>query len=430
MVITQTIANTTIIINKLGYKLKKLTGYFYEDRTDREKMTAYFLPKVILTIYIAIEKKTDNTIEYKVDIDQSAKFSEEDINPRRIYNIVNNLCKEVETLDSKVIGILLDQDYDIVGYSTKISEYIPYKLTDKVANKKAIEICVGNSYAILDDIIKDKEHYCVWAFPDSLKLFDYYTIHSLIYLLVKIYVEDRFMVLDEKRLEERRIISKEGFLLTFYHLSSILNIPDTNKETIKYGFDTMSKMNLLPHVPDKVWWVEENMVGININRLVDVITKKEKAIDRIKNRLDKDDDKDVDNFFIPDYYKSIFEIGESGIMGWKDFTQLFLSYEVNIHGGFRYDMWDDDFDDVPLILVPESNISEIDVNDILFMGYYGSKLYISLQAHTRTDKETPEEVKLKRKFQDYLYTIFRLDSEITFENPKDDDKVILLEAGG
>lgn len=433
MVITTKIENTVIIINKMGYKLKKLSGYFYEDKTDREKMSAYFMPKVILTMLITIEEKIDKTTEYKVEIDEHAKFSVEDVNPRRIYNLVNNLRNEIETPEYKIKGILLDQDYDIIGYTNKTVEYIPYKLAEKITQKKAIEICVGNSYSILDTLIKDKESYCVWAFPDCLKLFDYYTIHSLLYLLIKVYIEDRFMVLDEKRLEDRRIISKDGFLLTYYHLTSILNVPDTNKETVKYGFETMSKMNYLPHIPTKIWWVEENMSKIKINRLIETITKKENVVEKVKNKLNKNksDKIDEDNIFIPEYNKNIFDIADAGIIGWKEFTELFLSYETNVHGNFRYDMWDDEFYDLPLIIVPESNISEISVDDILFIGFYGTKLYISLQSHVYTEKEIPEEVELKKKLSNYLHTIFKLDSEITFENPKEDkNNTILLDAGG
>jgi hypothetical protein len=196
--------------------------------------------------------------------------------------------------------------------------FIPYKL----AGRKLIPLTLPNVRVALNDLKDKKREYIILTFGDTLKVVDTWNSYQLAYLLTKTFIETKFPVIDKKRLDKISIISFDAFYLTYIYVSHIVGAKVQYKETVRRGYDSLSGMNLLAHMPQESWVVEESYRNIKIERLQNIIKREKKTlVKKVKDILagkdveDLGDEEDVGEF-VPTYFSHIFD-EKSIIIGWR-----------------------------------------------------------------------------------------------------------------
>lgn len=418
--VTQLFENATLELSKSIYTIKtKISGYIADDTIDRSKMKILVLKKSNITFYVDITTAMNGNKVFRVELDTNSSMKEGDVNLEKLYNAINDVL-----IETTAVQFLLDSEYNVFCFSYGKNEYIPYKL-EKL---ETIELSILGVNELVDKINKDKDFYFIMAFPDRLYTVDYYTTHNLIYLLIKIYVETRFPVRDNEKYKEKRIISLQGFTFIFYHLKSLLKAKNVYKDTIKAGFETMSKLNLLPYVPYTNWYVEENVPNLETKRLKDFISHKQTMFEKIMGKKHENTvvNNKKDDIFIPEYYTHIFD-NKCKVMLWHDFVNIIIGWEQSFLEFNNYEF----IYVTPTLIVPDNTIPDLNSEDILFLGFDGEKLCLVINSKVNSDKETVEETALRDKLTKYFLSRFGVDVEITFDMEKlIKNNIITLDAGG
>lgn len=405
--VTTIYKNTKIEANKVLYSFEnKISSFLELGEIDRKNQKVYILPKY--KIMMCLEIKDDNSLE--LDISKQSKY---DTNTVDLAKIIDKIIDYKSKYHGK--QLLLDDDYNIICHSEALrKDFVPFDID----NLEKIELGVNAVAPYVDDMYKDKESYLLYCFPDTIKSVDEFTVHHLLFLMIKDYVEKRFPVIESKNLENMRIISKQGFDFIFYHLASVLRVKDIYKEVLKTGFDVMSKTNYLPHIPTENWYVHENVPNIKTKRLLELKNKKESVIEKIGKKLqNKPEVKEISNpRFIPNYLAHLFT-DDSPVINWVEFVGQCYQYEM----GVNYNRWTDCMDSYymnPAIIIPDSSIFNLEKDDILFMGYDGETIKLVLNSKTMGKKETEEESKLAKSLQTQFLGRYGIDCEIIFDYEK------------
>jgi hypothetical protein len=400
--VTLTINQITMEVTKLTHSLKPRISGYLSDEVDRSHMKINILPFIKIAFSVEIKTTLLNHILYKVEICAKSEIEENTVKLESLYKSIKNFSDT-----NSALCFLLDKNYNIIGFMNTGRDYVPYKLDEK----ELIEANVSNSYSFLEDIQKDADNYFIITFPDLLVTVDKYTADSYLGLMVKSYVDNRFPVLD-KESGDRRIISFSGFQLIYAHMKSILNVKSTVTYYVKACFDNMNKMNMLPRIPYKNYWINGTGITLKTDRLMKMIIKKESLSDKVRNiingkkevdnddiLLEKDISKDDDKLIftknddetvvidipeIPEYFSHAFD-EEFVCMLWSDFMDEYAEWEVNnpsILNSFGEEFLMDS-----VIIIPEDNIGTVKREDINFIGFDGDKFYISINCKFDGEKE-------------------------------------------
>jgi len=409
--VSLTIGNTTTELTKMAYSLKSKIGGYLSDNIDRENMKLYILPKVKVAFAVEVKETLTNHRMFKVEIDGKLDISEITVNLAKLHHTIDDFLKE-----NKVVKFLMDEDYKVLGINNDKMDYFPYKLSER----EKIEANVTNSYTFLDSVQKIEDNYFIVSFDDILLTIDKYTATNYIALLVKYYIEDRFPVYDVHRLVNQRIISNAAFQLIFFHLKSILQVKTSVSYSARNGFDLMSKMNLLPHIPSTNWWIEENGLNIKTKRLIELANKKESLIDKIKGKTGKKNKEIIIKTpCIPEYFSHAFEDEDSNTMLWSDFLKEFIEFETNTKSNLEE--WNYDIFVNPIIIIPDGKVGELDKDDILFLGFDGEFFYLSMDSKFSGNNLTKEEVDLKNRMVSYFQRKFGYVVNIVYEEMIEDN---------
>jgi hypothetical protein len=223
-------------------------------------------------------------------------------------------------------------------------------------------------------------------------------------------------------MKNSRIISFQAFSFLFYHIKTLLHTKEVYRETIKLGYETMSKMNFLPKVPSENWYVSEFNKDLKVDRLKQFSKKKVTMFEKILKGKDKNKENkcNVKNPFVPNYFSHLFD-EKSPVIFWKDFVETMQSFDFESllpQSRYAQQLANNDYYITPVIIIPDADIVDLTPNDICFMGYDGEDLHIVINSNEFTDKETPEEVTLKEKIKRNIHIKFGLTTDVTFDTYK------------
>lgn len=417
----------TLELTSLTYTLKGRIGGYLSDNIDRSNMKLYILPNTKALFGVTISKTAlSSKLLYKVELDSKTTLKEEDIDLEKLYKNIDEFY--IENPNSS--RFIIDEKYNIFGVANDKNDYLPYKL-DRIG---LIEANVNNCVSIVSTVQTKEDEYFIFSFPDMIFTVDKYTTLNLISVLVKYYVESRFPVSDKKKLEKSQIISFPVFQFLTFHLKSLLRATCTTQYSIKNYFDNMSRMNLLPHIPTENWWIEQNELKLNSNRLIEFMSKKESLIDKVKNNIipnnteekeeEKEDEEEtteteiLDVPYIPEYYSDAFMEDDIMIMSWGDFLLDFTKFETNYHGKIAYDY---DIFMCPVIIIPDDTIMNLKKEDVIFLGFDGEKFYLTLATKENPNVITDEQINLKNTLKGYFWRKFGYETEIVYEDGWDDE---------
>lgn len=401
--------NTVVRLTKTTYSIKtKVSGYISGDNVDRENMKAFILPETRIVFSVEINNYADGDRLFSTDLDSKSLLTVDDISLDKLYEVINNFTKK-----TNACAVLLDGGYNIFAYSFGKDNYIPYEI-DKL---EKTELTVMTVSPLVDEINKEKESYFIFVLGDLIKIVDFYTIHNLIFLLIKYYVENRFPARDKERMKDCRIISLQGFSFLFYHIKSLLHAKEIYKETIKTGYDTMSKMNLLPHIPSEIWYVEENFKNLKVDRLKSFKHKKHSIFERVlkSNKITIPTPKTE---YIPTYYTHLFD-ENSPVIGWKEFCENIRDMDWGVES-LTPNIWATETDDavfsiIPCIIIPDESIVDLLPSNITFMGFDGDELHLVIKSKILSEKETTEEASMRERIGRHLLIKLGLETTITFD---------------
>jgi len=403
----------------------KITSFF-EDSDDKSLMKSNLLDDKNIGYFIDIENRENGARTFNVTVDLYNKTNENDVDHRAIYENVCTFLKDHPT----VISLFLDPKYEVFCFKVE-NRYIPYKLTNRVLTP----ITLGNIRTSLNDLKDKTKEYIILTFGDTIKIIDSWNSYHLVYLLTKSFIETKFPLINKKRLEKSSIISFDGFLLTYIYLSHIVGAKLQYKETVRRGYDNLSKMNMLAHIPQESWVIEENYKNLKVARLKNVIKNEKKSSARkIKDIIagkynEESEESESIEEYIPTYFSHIFD-DKSVVMGWKNFIEMFTDSSI-IKGVIINDI-PDDTDSI--IIVPDGDIGNqeflINQEDILFIGLNEKTLYFALKSSTGMMKCTPEEELLSQKLEEYVLNNFFLEADIQFDSEDNSNQLLLLDVGG
>ncbi len=439
MLVTVCFGKDMVKFNKSTFGIQTRITSFFEDSEDRSVIPASLLDGSNLGYLVTIEEKEHNLRIFDITADVDNKTPENEYNHKAVYESICGFLQD----HSGVSSLFLDTDYKVFCF--KVAEkYIPYKLADRVLTP----LTLPNVRAALGNLKDGKIKYIILTFGDTIKIVDTWNSYHLVYILVKSFIENKFPLFDKKRLDKSSIVSFDGFFLTYIYISNIVGSKIQFKDTVKRGYDNLSKMNMLAHIPQESWIIEENYKNLKVDRLKKFIVEEKKTFaEKVKDILSDEKDevdiitgKETVNEFVPTYFSHIFN-ENSVVMGWKDFIEMFTGNEV--HGNNRMAVIDglpDDADSI--IIVPDEDIGNLDFSlkkeDIIFMGLNEQTLYFALKSYTGKKECTPEETLLAQKLDDYILTNFYLETNVEYDSEDcegdncdiKDSKTILLDAGG
>lgn len=401
---------TQVTLIKNPYSLRsKLSGYIgKDDYTDKSKDKLYVLPSTKLIYYIDIFKYADGIEKFRIEMDGNSLLEVDDVSLDKIYEVVTEFSKQCNASE-----LLLDVNYNVFAYSFSKDVFIPY-LSEKIDKT---EVSVNILAPIVDELFVNKESYLILAIGDTIKIVDSYTFHNLVFFLIKPYLEARFPVTDTKKLDKKRIITYQGFSFVYYHLKSLLHKKDTlYKETLKTGYDNMSKMNLLPYVPDEIWYTTDVVKNLKTERLRSFLKKKKSIFEKVAEVI-RPTTVEKEKYNIPDYYREYFS-DDFPVIYWKDFISGMeaLDWGVEAYNNkFIEEIDDDIYVATPCIIIPDMPILDLNPQDIVFMGYDGSELKMSIKTQLDTEYESIEEQAFKEKIMKYLVTKYGIETKITYE---------------
>lgn len=398
----------------------RISSYFSNDIVDRSKMIPYIIrdDALNLTFYVDININTSPGREFKVDMGDKSKLNEDDVDFTRLYNSVEKFLEETGLQTPK---LLLDDRYEVVCYKENISgDFIP---TDKIILDKLIPFTVNNVIHEVVEIETQKSKALYVIYPDVIKEIDEYNTGVMVYLIIRDFITERFSPKDKTT--ELTKISLNGFYLTYLYLCKIMRVRVLSFNSIKYPYEYIDKMGLLPKIPTKNWLLKDSYGdSLNIKRLKDFSRfyknkKSFKSVSDNKNIKFLEEEKEI-----PRDFGAFFDINTPKLT-WDNFNALISGEETSLvdnsvedkeeifyEGGlYEYESYIIEMEDD--LKLSESMILSSD--KIRFMGFYYDKVFLSLYGE---GLNVIEKQIVSAEVERYFKNTYNYDCEVIFEERK------------